>query len=107
MDCYNWNDVPKEEMTPSITRQVIHTPQITILRVKFKKGAFVPLHDHVHEQITTIVSGALRLATDSEEVVLGPGGILRIPSNVPHLAEALEDTVGIDIFSPARTDWQK
>jgi quercetin dioxygenase-like cupin family protein len=107
MDCYNWNQVPEEEVTPFIMRQVIHTPHLTILRVQFKKGAFVPLHDHVHEQITTIVSGSLRLATEHEEILLGPGGISRIPSGIPHFAEALEDTVGIDIFSPARSDWQK
>jgi quercetin dioxygenase-like cupin family protein len=33
------------------------------------------------------------------------GEVLHIPSNVWHKAEALEDTLDVDIFSPPREDW--
>jgi len=33
------------------------------------------------------------------------GEVLCIPSNMPHKAEALEDTVDLDIFNPPRRDW--
>ena len=33
------------------------------------------------------------------------GQVLVIPSNVPHMAEALEDTLDVDVFSPPRQDW--
>ena len=35
------------------------------------------------------------------------GGLTRrlIPSNLPHRALALEDTLDVDIFNPPRQDW--
>jgi quercetin dioxygenase-like cupin family protein len=38
-------------------------------------------------------------------VTVHAGEILTIPSNVPHRAEALEDTLDVDVFSPPRQDW--
>ncbi len=58
-----------------------------------------------HEQIAVMVSGKLRLAVGDEETVMGPGDMVLIPSNTPHEAEALEDTVVMDIFSPPREDF--
>jgi len=31
--------------------------------------------------------------------------VLHIPSHVPHKAEALADTLDVDVFSPPRQDW--
>ena len=33
------------------------------------------------------------------------GDVLHIPSFVLHKAEALDDTLDVDIFSPPRQDW--
>ncbi len=104
MERYNWDNVPKEELSPLLSRQAIHTPLITILRVTFKRGAVVSLHAHANEQVTMLTSGKLRFELDGEEIVVQAGDILRIPPNTSHLAEALEDSVGIDIFSPAIGD---
>ena len=41
----------------------------------------------------------------NEEVVVRAGEVLHIPSNLPHKAEALEDTLDVDVFSPPREDW--
>ncbi len=38
-------------------------------------------------------------------MVVHAGEVLHIPSNVPHAAVALEDTLDLDIFSPIRQDW--
>lgn len=106
MEQYSWNCVPTEEMDPFVTRQVIHTPHLTMVRIHFKRGALVPLHQHVHEQLTNVMSGRLRIELAGESTVLVSGDIARLPSNVPHAAEALDDTLVIDVFTPARTDWQ-
>ena len=37
--------------------------------------------------------------------MIGPGEVLVIPSNVPHKAEALADTLDVDVFCPPRQDW--
>jgi len=31
--------------------------------------------------------------------------VLVIPSNVPHRAVAMEDTLDVDVFAPPRADW--
>src|SRR5438445_13860968 len=75
-----------------------------------KKGATVPRHVHVAEQITFIIDGALRLVlgADGDEIhEVRAGEVLIIPSNEPHSATALEDTYDLDIFSPPREDWIK
>jgi quercetin dioxygenase-like cupin family protein len=100
-----WDDIPEEVVNPSITRRVIHTAGMTIVQISYKQGAVVPLHSHVHEQATTLVAGALRLEVADQPIVLRPGETLCVPSNVPHMAEALEDSRAMEIFVPARTDW--
>ena len=102
---HNWTQVPEEQLNPSVSRQVIHGETITVARIRLRKGAVVPLHHHVSEQISTIEHGRLRFVVDGEERVLGAGETLTIPSNAPHLVEALEDSLATDVFSPIREDW--
>jgi quercetin dioxygenase-like cupin family protein len=105
MKVSNWNDIPSERVTPLQTRQVIHTPESTIVRLVSLKGAVVPMHQHVHEQVTMLESGCFRFEMRGEMKVLRPGDVLQIESEVPHQAEALEDSVTIEVFVPARKDW--
>jgi len=102
---YNWNTVPEEQMNPSITRQVIHGETMTVARLRLKKGAIVPQHQHVNEQISVMESGQLRFVVAGEEFVINGGEMLTIPPNAPHRVEALEDSLTIDLFSPVREDW--
>ena len=79
-----------------------------LAHVYLKKGALVPKHHHENEQLTYILEGALRFRLGDnldEEVVVSAGEVLHIPSNYPHEAEALEDTLDVDVFSPPRQDW--
>lgn len=76
-----------------------------LARVLLKKGCIVPLHSHVNEQLTYILEGALKFWIDNREIVVHAGEVLTIPPNMPHKAEALEDTVDLDIFHPPRADW--
>jgi quercetin dioxygenase-like cupin family protein len=82
--------------------------RMMLAQVWLEKGAIVPKHSHENEQLTYIVSGALHFwigEDQKEEVVVRAGEVLHIPSHVPHKAEALEDTLDVDIFSPPRQDW--
>ena len=102
-----WRDLPLETVNPLMSRRVVHTPAMTIVDIIYKRGALVPLHHHVHEQITTVIQGLVKLEVNGQAVQLGPGESLCVPPNVPHLAEALEDSRATEIFVPARTDWVK
>ena len=79
-----------------------------LAHVYLDKDCIVPLHQHDNEQITYILKGTLRfwIGEDESEVVdVHEGEVLHIPSNVWHKAQALEDTLDVDIFSPPRQDW--
>lgn len=105
---YRWTDMPKEQVTPQLSRRIITGDRMMIAHVYLDKGSVVPQHSHENEQITYILEGALhfRIGADrAEEVTVRAGEVLHIPSNVPHEAVALEDTLDVDVFSPPRADW--
>jgi quercetin dioxygenase-like cupin family protein len=101
----SWEAVPLEKMSELISRKVISGEKAMVAQVFLKKDAVVPEHHHESEQITYILEGALRFQLEGREVVVRAGEVLHIPSNVPHRAVALEDTLDLDIFSPIRIDW--
>jgi len=105
MKYLKWKDVELEHMNPQIDRQMVVGDQIMVARVLLAKGAHVPLHSHHNEQVTYILDGALKFAIDGKEIVVRTGEVLCIPSNMPHEAWALEDTVDLDVFTPPRADW--
>jgi quercetin dioxygenase-like cupin family protein len=107
MEVLSWDRIPVEKVTEEISRQLLTGRNEMLARVLLKKGAVVPQHSHVSEQITYIVEGALRLwiGSPEEEVTVRAGEFVLIPPDVPHRALALEDTVDIDVFSPIRQDW--
>ena len=104
---YRWDDMPKEEVTAQLSRRLVTGDRVMLAHVYLNKGCVVPLHQHENEQITYILEGSLKfhVGEEQEEVVLTAGDVLHIPSNVPHKATALEDTLDVDIFSPPRQDW--
>ncbi len=104
-----WTDVPVEALNPLLTRQFITGSQAMLARIDLKRGAVVPRHSHPNEQISWITEGALRFtlgeAGQERAVEVRAGEVLVIPGNLPHAAEALEDTVDFDLFAPPRRDW--
>jgi quercetin dioxygenase-like cupin family protein len=101
----SWNDVELETMHPLLQRQLVVGDEVMLARVLLKKGCIVPLHSHVNEQLSYILEGALKFWIDGKEIVVHAGEVLTIPPHMPHKAEALEDTVDLDIFHPPREDW--
>ena len=100
-----WNTVPLEDLNPLLQRQMVWGQEIMLARVLLKKGCIVPEHSHHNEQLTYILEGALKFWIDGKEIVVNAGETLCIPSNMPHKAEALVDTVDLDVFTPPRADW--
>ena len=100
-----WKDVEIERLNPLLDRQLVVGDQIMVSRILLKNGCIVPLHSHVNEQVSYILEGALKFWIDGKEIVVHAGELLCIPSSMPHNAEAMEDTVDLDIFYPPRQDW--
>ena len=100
-----WRTVELEDLNPLLQRQFVVGQEIMVARVLLKKGCIVPEHSHHNEQLTYILDGALKFWIDGREIVVHTGEVLCIPAHMPHKAEALEDTVDLDVFNPPRADW--
>jgi len=102
---HRWDDIAEEKLTEMISRKVITGAREMLSQIYLKRGCIVPMHTHESEQMTYVLSGALKFLVDGREVVVKAGEVLHIPSWLPHQAEALEDTFEMDMFSPIRQDW--
>jgi quercetin dioxygenase-like cupin family protein len=105
---YRWDEMRAEPLKGGMSRRLITGERMMIAHVYFKKGDDVPRHAHDNEQITYIIEGALHFwlgANGEREVIVRGGEVLVIPSNLPHRALALEDTLDVDVFNPPRQDW--
>ena len=105
---HRWSDMPKEVVTDQISRRLVTGQGMMLAHVYLAKGAIVPKHQHHNEQLTYILEGALRfwVGENGEKTIdVHAGEVLHIPSNVWHKAEALEDTLDVDVFNPPRQDW--
>ena len=102
---YSFQTAKVEKLSDKISRQYFYGEKGMLVRFELKKGAVIPKHHHVSEQITYILSGLVKVTIEDKVYTAGSGEVLIIPSNVPHMFEALEDTIDIDVFSPPRQDW--
>ena len=105
---YRWDELPREKVSAMLDRRLITGDRMMLAHIYLKKGAVVPRHQHENEQITYVLQGALRFrlgADGAQQVDVRSGEVLTIPPNLPHTAEALEDTLDVDIFDPPRRDW--
>jgi quercetin dioxygenase-like cupin family protein len=105
---FRWDDLPKEQLNDLLSRRLVTGERGMLAHVYLKKGCVVPKHQHENEQFTYILEGALefQIGEDGKRTeIIRAGEVLHLPSNVPHSARALEDTLDLDIFCPPRQDW--
>jgi len=88
-------------------KNLVHGEKTHLTQVKLKKGAVVPEHQHPQEQTGYLISGSLRFFSGKEEAIALPGDSWIFAGGTPHGAEALEDAVVIELFSPVREDYLK
>jgi quercetin dioxygenase-like cupin family protein len=100
-----WSDIAGEQMNDAIARQYVTGDRITIARLEMTRGGVVGEHAHENEQISYVITGALKFRMEGREIVVRAGELLQIPPHVPHAVEVIEDSVTIDVFSPIRQDW--
>lgn len=103
---YNWSDRPTDSPMALLERKRVIGEQAMISRVHLRKGCYVPTHAHANEQFGVVLSGRLKFglgaegSPDRRYQEVGEGELIHLPANVPHSAEAVEDTIILDIFSP-------
>jgi len=102
---HRWDEIALEKVTEMISRKIVSGEREMLAQIYLKRGALVPMHAHESEQMTYILQGALKFFIEGEEITVREGEVLHIPSRMPHQAEALEDTLELDVFSPIRSEW--
>ena len=102
---HRWDEIALEKVTEMLSRKLVTGEKEMLAQIYLKRGALVPMHAHESEQMTYILQGALRFFIEGEEITVREGEVLHIPSRTPHQAEALEDTLELDVFSPIRSEW--
>jgi quercetin dioxygenase-like cupin family protein len=105
MRLHRWDEIALEKITEMISQKIVAGEREMLAQIYLKRGALVPMHAHESEQMTYVLQGALRFLVGGDEVVVREGEVLHIPSHMPHQAEALDDTLELDVFSPIRRDW--
>jgi quercetin dioxygenase-like cupin family protein len=105
MELQNWEAVPLEVLSDTLSRKMITGEKAMIAQVFLEQGAVVPEHHHESEQLSYVLKGALKFELEGKEVTVRAGEVLVIPSHVPHRVIAVEASLSLDIFSPIRHDW--
>jgi quercetin dioxygenase-like cupin family protein len=100
-----WSDIPSEQLNSATARKYLTGDRVTVARFELKRGGIVPRHSHENEQVSCVLSGALKFKLNGQEILVGEGEVLRIPGWLEHEVEVIEDAVVIDVFSPVRQDW--
>ncbi len=102
-----WDAIPLEKVADGMHRRIVTGEKMTVARIYFEDGFHVPQHTHEHEQITQVISGTLRFwfGKERRQVDIGPGGVVVIPSHVPHEAVSIGKVEEMDMWSPRRDDW--
>jgi quercetin dioxygenase-like cupin family protein len=84
-----------------LVKPLIKGDQMTLLELYYQPGVGAPLHVHSHESLAYVVKGKVKMTVGNEVYVLGPGDVCRHPQGVPHGVEGLEESIVVEIKSPA------
>jgi quercetin dioxygenase-like cupin family protein len=102
----NYNSAKVTKPVYGVTRRILaHSANLMLTEHTLEKGAVLPDHKHVHEQLVYLLKGEILLEMAGEHLNLVAGDSLAIPSDVNHKVTALTKSVALDIFSPARQDY--
>ncbi len=103
---YRWTELSKDVPMPLLERRRVIGERVMISQVRLQRGCVVPMHRHENEQFACILEGRLRFGFGEKgdpayrQVDARGGDVVHLPSNVLHSAEAVEDTLVLDIFAP-------
>jgi len=84
-----------------LVKPLIKGEEMTLLEIHYAAGVGAPLHTHTHESIVYVAKGKVKSTVGADEFIIGPGDCCRHPKGVLHGLEALEDSVVVEIKSPA------
>ena len=100
------DDIREREVVPGYRARFIHSDRMTVAHWNIDAHCDMPEHAHPHEQIFNLLEGRFQLTVAGETIMAEPGTVVVIPANVKHAGTSLSNCRVIDIFCPARTEYQ-
>jgi quercetin dioxygenase-like cupin family protein len=105
-DAAAWSEIEPRTILPGMHGRFLHSASMTFVMWRFEQGASFPRHAHPHEQVVHVLEGNLELTRNNDTIVLKPGMIAVVASDVAHSGRALTECRVMDVFSPAREDYR-
>lgn len=100
------SDIKTREIVPGFTGKYYHADSLSIGWLDAKAGHTVPMHSHIHEQVSYVQEGKMLFVIEDEQFILEAGMAITVAPNLKHGATAITDCVLIDVFSPVREDYK-
>lgn len=101
-------DLPVMEPQPGISVQSIAGDRLHVAWIRIAPETALPLHRHPHEQIGTVLEGAIVVTIAGETRRIEPGGSYVAPSGVEHGGETgTEGVLVLEAFTPVREEYLK
>jgi quercetin dioxygenase-like cupin family protein len=87
-----------------LVKTLVYGDRTLLAEFRIAAGAVIPAHHHPHEQTGYLVSGTLEFTIGDESRIATAGASWSLAPGVEHGAQALEDAVVVEVFSPVRED---
>lgn len=102
MKLERWDAVREGPPTEQALRARLEARGYHVSRYTYPPGTLFPEHTHGVDKVDVVLSGRFRMTVDGEEVVLGPGDAVYLPSGTPHTAEVVgtEPVTSLDATRP-------
>jgi quercetin dioxygenase-like cupin family protein len=96
------------EPQPGISVQSIAGDRLHVAWIRIAPETELPLHRHPHEQIGTVLEGAIVVTIAGETRRIEPGGSYVAPSGVEHGGKTgPEGVLVLEAFTPVREEYLK
>lgn len=99
-------DIEPIEVIQGYKARFLHTESMTIAFWEVEPNSEIPMHSHVHEQVSQILEGEFEMTIGGKTKIHKPGSVLVIPSNVEHCGKSITACKILDIFNPVREDYK-
>tara|TARA_R110002051_G_scaffold302135_1_gene370429 strand:+ start:27304 stop:27621 length:318 start_codon:yes stop_codon:yes gene_type:complete len=102
----NLSNISSKEIMPGLHGKLVHSENMSLVFWEVEKGAKVPEHAHMNEQIMHVMEGEFEFTLDGNTQVYRSGDIVVIASHKKHSGVALTPCKLLDVFSPTREEYR-